>query len=258
MRRKQAAQTKQAAAPKPSAPASVASNSPVRRVPPRALAAVVVLAVAVVVAFVATILTHRGASVSSTTAPCVSRVLQMEPGTRGEQYSKAPSMQINSSCAYTATIATSKGPITVALDAKTSPVAVNNFVFLATHHFYTNILFHRVIKGFMIQTGDPTGTGTGGPGYTWPIGTPGTSFPPGTVAMANNGTNGSQFFICQGSECAGLSEGSPGYTVFGHVTSGMSVVNAIASVPVKANSSGEDSSPVTPVYMQSVSITEDA
>ena len=225
----------------------------------RLLVALFVLAIAAVVGVVGAIV-HPGSSTGA--SACVSGVLPMQAGSRGEQWSKAPSIQINSNCSYTATITTSKGPVTVALDAKTAPLAVNNFVFLATHHFYTNILFHRVMAGFMIQTGDPTGTGGGGPGYTWAVESPGTSFPPGTVAMANTGqpnSNGSQFFICQGTQCASLANtqnGAPGYTVFGNVASGMDVVNAIAAVPVKADSKGEKSSPITPVYMQSVAITE--
>lgn len=168
-------------------------------------------------------------------------------------------MQINPKHSYTAKISTSKGDVTIALDAKAAPEAVNNFVFLARHHFYTCILFHRVIKGFMIQTGDPTGTGNGGPGYEWPIVNPGKTFPVGTLAMANAGpgTNGSQFFICQGQECANLSNPQSGqYTVFGHVTSGMKVVDAIASVPVKIGSDGQPSSPRKHIYVKSVSIVE--
>ena len=169
-------------------------------------------------------------------------------------------MIIKRSGSYSACISTSYGNIEVALATQKAPLSVNNFVFLALHRFYTNILFHRVIKGFMIQTGDPTGTGGGGPGYGFKIENPGSSFPPGTLAYANTGSansNGSQFFICQGSQCSGLGPppaGSFGYTIFGHVTSGMSVVNKIASVPVIANTSGEVSSPKSPVYMKSVSI----
>jgi len=138
------------------------------------------------------------------------------------------------------------------------PAAVNNFVFLATHRFYTHILFHRVIKGFMIQTGDPQGTGAGGPGYSFKIENGGTNFTPGTLAYANTGqpdSNGSQFFICSGTQCSSLGTApAPGYTIFGNVTKGQPVVNAIAAVPVQQNAQGEVSSPVQPVYMQSVRI----
>lgn len=124
-----------------------------------------------------------------------------ESGHRGEQWSHSPPMGISRTAAYRACIVTSMGNIVVELTPKTAPLAVNNFVFLALHRFYTNIKFHRVLKGFMIQTGDPTGSSTGGPGYSFPIEKSGTTYPVGTVAMANTGqpdTNGSQFFICQG------------------------------------------------------------
>ncbi len=108
-------------------------------------------------------------------------------------------------------------------------MTVNNFVFLADKDFYNCVIFHRVIPSFMDQTGDPTGTGTGGPGYTFADelrskATP--QYPIGSVAMANSGanTNGSQFFIVTGSEGESL---PASYTLFGHVTSGMNVADKI-------------------------------
>ncbi|HEV3312109.1 MAG TPA: peptidylprolyl isomerase [Chloroflexota bacterium] len=169
-------------------------------------------------------------------------------------------MTINRNAVYRACLATSFGSIIVKLTPKTAPIAVNNFVFLSLHRFYTNILFHRVIKGFMIQTGDPLGTGVGGAGYSFPIEQSGSVYPPGTLAMANTGqpnSNGSQFFICQGAQCSSLNgsnQTGPGYTIFGNVSAGMAVVNAIAKVPVVANSQGEVSSPKSPVYLKSVAI----
>jgi cyclophilin family peptidyl-prolyl cis-trans isomerase len=259
VRRKQAAQAKLAAQPKQTAPEKPPPR-PARRLPPRAIAALIVVAVAAIVGGVAAVLSHGGSTTAGSSA-CVSGALPMQAGHRGEQWSHPPPMQINASCSYTAAIDSSKGPIVVSLDAKAAPTAVNNFVFLARHHFYTNVLFHRVLKGFMIQTGDPKGTGTGGPGYHWKIESPGSSFIPGTVAMANTGqpnSNGSQFFICQGAECAAsldasAQNGGLGYTVFGRVISGMSVVNAIATAPV-GGSAG--SSPIRPIYMESVAISE--
>lgn len=196
---------------------------------------------------------------TSPLADCSKAHFLAESGKRGAQWSSPPTMKISKKCSYTAYIDTSKGVIVAKLDPKTTPVAVNNFVFLATHKFYTNILFHRVIKGFMIQTGDPQGTGIGGPGYSFKVENGGTNFVPGTLAYANTGqpdSNGSQFFICTGSQCASLgSAPAPGYTIFGSVTKGQPVVNAIAAVPVKANAQGtEVSSPVNPVYMKSVRI----
>ena len=126
-------------------------------------------------------------------------------------------MTIDTSKTYTATVTTDIGPFTIQLDPKTAPKAVNNFVFLAKQHFFDCIVFHRVIPTFMDQTGDPTGTGTGGPGYQFADELPKTAtpqYPLGSVAMANSGanTNGSQFFIVTGSEGEGL---RPDYSLFG-------------------------------------------
>jgi cyclophilin family peptidyl-prolyl cis-trans isomerase len=197
----------------------------------------------------------------SKAADCSSKWLP-ESGQRGEQFSSAPKTIITTSCSYTAQLNTSKGVIDVKLNPKPAPVAVNNFVFLATHKFYTHILFHRVMVGFMIQSGDPTGTGSGGPGYSFKVENSGSNYTAGTMAMANTGqpdSNGSQFFICDtGSGCSGLdsawSTNGIGYTILGQVTKGMSVVHALATVPVKANSQGEASQPITPIYLQSVRI----
>jgi cyclophilin family peptidyl-prolyl cis-trans isomerase len=198
----------------------------------------------------------------SSSANCTAGWLP-ESGTRGEQFTSVPGTMISASCHYSATLSTSEGQIVVALQPKAAPIAVNSFIFLVTHKFYTNILFHRVLKGFMIQTGDPTGTGTGGPGYSYKIENSGSSYTPGTLAMANTGqpnSNGSQFFICDGAECAknldqSWSTQGIGYTILGHVTKGLSVVHAIASVPVQvAPGSGEKSQPVTPVHLNSVRI----
>ena len=152
---------------------------------------------------------------------------------------------------YTATLKTDKGDIVIALDAAAVPKTVNNFVFLAEKHFYDNTIFHRVIKGFMIQGGDPTGTGTGGPGYHFADEPFTGAYSRGTVAMANAGpnTNGSQFFIMQAD--TGLPQN---YVIFGHVTSGMDVVDQIADAPMQPG--GEGSSPVTPVHILSATIVE--
>jgi peptidyl-prolyl cis-trans isomerase B (cyclophilin B) len=119
-----------------------------------------------------------------------------------KQYDKPPEMKIDpAKKTYTAVIDTNKGKITVDLFAKDAPKTVNNFVFLAKEKFYDGVTFHRVIPDFMIQGGDPTGTGRGGPGYRFEDETDATKNPnkhtPGTLSMANAGpnTNGSQFFI---------------------------------------------------------------
>ena len=152
---------------------------------------------------------------------------------------------------YIATLKTDDGDIVITLDAKDTPKTVNNFVFLAEKHFYDNTIFHRVIKGFMIQGGDPTGTGTGGPGYRFADEPFTGTYTRGTVAMANAGpnTNGSQFFIMHADVNLPHS-----YVIFGHVTAGMDVVDKIADAPMKPG--GEGSSPVTPVHIQSATISE--
>jgi cyclophilin family peptidyl-prolyl cis-trans isomerase len=130
---------------------------------------------------------------------------------------------------YTATFKTDKGDIVVDLFAKEAPVTVNNFVFLANDGFYDNTHFHRVIKPFMVQAGDPTGTGTGGPGYRFND-EPGALAlkhdSPGTLSMANAGpnTNGSQFFITH----VATPHLNGKHAVFGKVVDGMDVVNAIS------------------------------
>jgi cyclophilin family peptidyl-prolyl cis-trans isomerase len=182
------------------------------------------------------------------------------PAPTGEKkYAKPPAMQIDPNKKYQATISTTMGDITIELFAKDAPKAVNNFVFLAKDKFYDNLTFHRVIKDFMIQTGDPLGNGTGGPGYTFEDElNNGHKYEPGVVAMANAGrnTNGSQFFIGSGEEVKGL-EHYPNYTIFGKVVKGMDVVQKIASVQVKANPvTGEKSVPVQPIKIKTITITE--
>jgi len=144
----------------------------------------------------------------------------------GNQYSSPPDLLIDLDKSYGATLETNHGVIDIEFDAVRSPLAVNNFVFLSREGYYDGIVFHRVIKDFMIQGGDPTGTGSGGPGYKFRDELEGArSYPRGTVAMANAGpnTNGSQFFICH--QDVGLPHS---YTIFGKVTSGLDVVDSIA------------------------------
>nr|WP_245631817.1 peptidylprolyl isomerase [Alicyclobacillus ferrooxydans] len=171
------------------------------------------------------------------------------------QWSSPPAMQINTSKQYDAVVHTNYGNFTIQLFANAAPHTVNNFVFLAKHNYYDNNQFFRIIQSFMIQTGDPTNTGTGGPGYTFNDELP-PKYPyaPGIVAMANAGpnTNGSQFFICTGPDSKGL---QPNYTEFGKVISGMSVVQKIAAIPVVTNpNSGEQSMPTKKAYIESIDI----
>jgi cyclophilin family peptidyl-prolyl cis-trans isomerase len=164
-------------------------------------------------------------------------------------------MAIDQNKTYNATIKTNMGDIVVQLFPKDAPLAVNNFIFLARQGFYDRVVFHRVVKGFVIQGGDPTGTGMGGPGYKFADEKVTRDYLPGTLAMANSGpnTNGSQFFIT----LADLSGKLPkNYTIFGIVTSGMEVVQKIGSVPVKASANNELSSPTVDVHIISVTIEE--
>ena len=165
------------------------------------------------------------------------------------QYSTPPEMSIDLSKTYTATIDTSAGEIAIEFYAAAAPQTVNNFVFLARDGFYDDVIFHRTISGFMVQGGDPTGTGTGGPGYRFRDEFHDkTQYHRGTVAMANSGpnTNGSQFFICH--DNAGLPNA---YTIFGEVTSGMDIVDTIADAPT-----GAQDRPHAPVKINGITITE--
>ncbi|BCJ86725.1 peptidylprolyl isomerase [Effusibacillus dendaii] len=176
---------------------------------------------------------------------------------KNNKYKEAPKMTIDPKKSYTATVKTTKGDFQIQLYANETPVTVNNFVFLARDHFYDGIRFHRIVKTFMIQTGDPLGTGTGGPGYEFNDELPPKHpYEPGVVAMANAGpnTNGSQFFIGTGDDVKSLNQ-SPNYTVFGKVISGMDVVQKIASVPVGVKN-GEMSDPREEVTIQSIQIEE--
>ena len=167
----------------------------------------------------------------------------------GNQYDAQPELTIDLAKTYQATLHTSEGDIAIEFYPADAPNTVNNFLFLAGEGFYDGVIFHRTISGFMIQGGDPTGTGTGGPGYQFRDEFhSNTSYDRGTVAMANSGpnTNGSQFFIMH--DDYGLPNA---YTIFGKVTDGMDVVDAIATAP-----SGAQDRPGDPVSINSVTITE--
>jgi cyclophilin family peptidyl-prolyl cis-trans isomerase len=164
------------------------------------------------------------------------------------KYSAPPALSIDPNKTYVATMETTAGTMTLDLFASEAPNTVNNFVFLARENFYNNVIFHRVIKGFMIQGGDPTGTGTGGPGYKFrdePVKRP---YNRGILAMANAGpnTNGSQFFIMHKDYPL-----PPNYTIFGQLRMGEEVLDQIATAPTGANDR-----PKTPVQIKSIAITE--
>jgi cyclophilin family peptidyl-prolyl cis-trans isomerase len=167
------------------------------------------------------------------------------------QYSTPPELTLDTSASYTATIRTTKGDITARLFADEAPATVNNFVFLAREGFYDGVIFHRVISGFMIQGGDPTGTGRGGPGYRFDDeleASRSRGYKMGTLAMANAGpnTNGSQFFIMH--QDYGL---PPQYSVFGKTTDGLDVVDAIAKTGTDARDR-----PHEDVVIETVEVTE--
>ena len=161
-----------------------------------------------------------------------------------------PPMCIDAAKRYTATMATSKGTMTFALDPLAAPRTVNSFVFLARYHYFDGIVFHRVIPGFVLQGGDPTGSGRGGPGYQFADELPAPGrYELGSLAMANAGpdTNGSQFFVISGPDGMRL---PPSYSLFGRIVSGLETVAAIDAV---GTGSGK---PTENVVIESVTIAE--
>lgn len=177
--------------------------------------------------------------------------------TTSQRWKSAPKMSIDTSKTYDAVVHTNYGTFTIQLFAKQSPITVNNFVFLAKHNFYHDDKFFRIMKNFMVQTGDPNNNGTGGPGYTIPDEFSNLKpYTKGIVAMANTGqpnSGGSQFFICTVDDTNNL---QPAYSQLGQVISGMNVVEKIASIPVIANPNNpqEQSYPLATAYIESINI----
>lgn len=159
-----------------------------------------------------------------------------------EESMPTPNMTIDKNKTYTATLKTTQGDIVVSLNAKQTPITVNNFVTLSEKGFYDTTVFHRVIKGFMIQGGDPKGDGTGGPGYRFDDEAFSGTYKRGVIAMANAGpnTNGSQFFIMHQDNV----DLPKNYVIFGEVVKGIEVVDKIANSKVQTGASGEPSDPV--------------
>jgi cyclophilin family peptidyl-prolyl cis-trans isomerase len=186
--------------------------------------------------------------VGSTPLPSIPAATPTESaGTSGCPASPPPALAAGET--RTVVIETAKGSITIEVEADLGPLAAGNFVALAECGYYDGVVFHRLVPGFVIQGGDPTGTGTGGPGYEFandPVNVP---YERGVVAMANAGrdTNGSQFFIVLAN--AGL---DPDYSVFGRVTGGMDTVDTIAAMP---NSGGQANAAIDPVAMDSVTVS---
>jgi cyclophilin family peptidyl-prolyl cis-trans isomerase len=170
---------------------------------------------------------------------------------RQTRFDAPPTMCIDPSRRYTAEMSTSLGSLTIALDPIAAPATVNNFVVLARYHYFDGLVFHRVIKGFMCQGGDPEGSGRGGPGYRFgdELPAPG-RYEVGSLAMANSGpdTNGSQFFIVSGPSGTGL---PPSYSLFGKVVKGLDVVAAMEKVPT-----GPNDRPRQDLVIESVTVSE--
>ena len=167
-----------------------------------------------------------------------------------QRFDGPPPMVIDPKRRYTATMTTSKGTVVIELDPVSAPKTVNNFVFLSRWHYFDGIAFHRVIPGFVLQGGDPEGTGRGGPGYRIADELPNPGrYQVGSLAMANAGpdTNGSQFFIVSGPDGARL---PPQYSLFGAVVKGDDVVAAIDAVGTRSGS------PKERVVIESVTVEE--
>ncbi len=167
-----------------------------------------------------------------------------------KKFGSMPPMGIDPAKRYSVSMETTLGTLVIALDAAAAPLTVNNFVYLAAHHYYDGVIFHRIIKGFMCQGGDPEGSGRGGPGYKFgdELPKPG-KYQIGSVAMANAGpnTNGSQFFIISGPSGVGL---PPQYSLFGQVVKGLEVVEAMQNVATRPGDR-----PVEDVVIKSITIT---
>lgn len=212
----------------------------------------------------------KGASVSQT--PALEEVVTIQPTVviteepmkqtvtpmnKRKSYEKAPDMSLVNGKKYSALIKTSKGDMKVSLYADNAPVTVNNFVFLAREGFYNDTVFHRIIKGFMIQGGDPRGDGTGSPGYRFDDEKITREYKKGTIAMANSGpnTNGSQFFIMHADYPL-----PKNYVIFGSIdptdSESMKTLDEIATVPTMMSASGEQSSPIEKIIVRAIVIEE--
>ena len=171
-------------------------------------------------------------------------------------FAKAPPSCIDATKTYTAVVTTNKGAYTIALDAGAAPLTVNNFVVLARYHYFDNTICHRAIPAFAVQCGDPTGTGGGGPGYSFADELPATgSYKVGSIAMANSGadTNGSQFFVITGANGVAL---SADYTLFGQVTDGLDTTVKALDALGNPDQAANGVPPLEQIIIQSVTIAE--
>ena len=176
-----------------------------------------------------------------------------EPKAKPDGDLKAPKLELDPKKTYTATVATSCGDFEIALDVEQAPKTSASFVSLAREKFFDKTIFHRIVPGFVIQGGDPTGTGTGGPGYSVEEAPPeDIAYTKGVVAMAKAGpeapgTSGSQFYVVTGEDA----QLPPEYALLGKVTEGLDVVETIGAV-----ATGPDDRPTSPVVIESVTIAE--
>lgn len=178
------------------------------------------------------------------------------PTPREEGTLKAPTEKLSKSKTYIATVSTTCGDFKIELDAKRAPITAGNFKYLADEKFYDGLNFHRIVSGFVIQGGDPAGSGSGGPGYSVEEAPPSDlTYEPGIVAMAKTGdepagTSGSQFFVVTGDGAASL---PPDYALVGKVTEGMDVVEKIGGIQADPASG----MPAAQVIIKSVTVTEE-
>jgi cyclophilin family peptidyl-prolyl cis-trans isomerase len=171
-------------------------------------------------------------------------------------FAQAPPSCIDAAKTYTAEVTTNKGAYTIALDPAAAPLTVNNFVVLARYHYFDDTICHRAIPGFAVQCGDPTGTGSGGPGYSFADELPAAgSYKVGSIAMANSGpdTQGSQFFIITGDNGVAL---SPDFTLFGQVTDGLDTTVQALDALGNADQASNGVPPLEQIIVESVTITE--
>jgi peptidyl-prolyl cis-trans isomerase B (cyclophilin B) len=213
------------------------------------------LLIPLVILFVVLQLTNGSDSSTSTAATKNGCSTAVPPKPTTTTLAAAPAMTIDPAKQYTAVMDTSCGTITMALDAKDAPQTVNSFVTLANKGFYNGTLFHRIVTDFVDQGGDPTGTGTGGPGYALPDEPPANGYKAGSVAMANSGTGttGSQFFLVVSSSGAQQLGTAPPYKY-----SALGTMDAASlKVAKKINRLGSTAgTPTQKVYVTSVTITD--
>jgi len=175
---------------------------------------------------------------------------------RASTFENAPSNCLDANKTYTAVVSTNKGDFTIVLDQAKAPLAVNNFVILARYKYFDNTQCHRAIPDFVVQCGDPTATGSGGPGYSFADELPQAGeYKLGSIAMANSGpnTNGSQFFIITGDQGVTL---PPSYTLFGQVTDGLDTTVPALNAASNPDPAANGVPTLEPLTIVSVVITE--